>query len=178
MEVVVFKKSPKKQVNKPIAWLCSLGYFLVIVLGIWISFSGTFLRLLNVVRDNFNFSILNKTDVVLLVSLISIIVFLLFCLNFFEWVLSPTLKREKDKLIFTTNDVIAALNKATTTYTIDSIDSFKEKKHSIVIRGSITVKEPLGSAKSKKSCEVQCLYDKDDKERVINMIKEFQDNGK
>jgi len=174
MEVLAFKKSPKKQVNKPIAWLCSLGYFLVVVLGIGISFSGTILRLLNVVRDNFNFTILTKTDVVLLVSLMVIIVFLLFCLNFFEWILRPILKREKDKLIFKTDDVIVALNKATTTYTITSIDSFKEKKHSVVIRGSIVVKEPLGSARNKKSCEIQCLYDKDDKEKVISMLKEFQ----
>ena len=50
MEVVVFKKSPKKQVNKLIAWLCSMGYFAVIVLGLLIAFSGTIFRLINVFK--------------------------------------------------------------------------------------------------------------------------------
>lgn len=173
MEVVVFKKSPKKQVNKPIAWLCSLGYFLVIVLGIWISFSGTLLRLLNVVKDNFNFSILKQTDVGLIVSLICIVVFLVFCLNFFEWGLRPTLKKEGNKLIFTIDDVIAVLGKATTVYTIKTIKSYKIKRNSILVRGTILRKEPMMKNKEINSCLIQGLYDADDKNTVIKMLEEF-----
>lgn len=176
MEVVVFKKSPKRQVNKFIAWLCSLGYFAVIILGLSISFSGSFLRLYSSVRDGFNFGMLGKADVVLFVSLILIVVFLVFCLNFFEWCLSPTLKRDNDKLIFSTDDVIAALGKATTIYTIKSISSIKEKKNSLIIGGTIIVKEPLNSSKTRKKCEICCLYDKDDKEKVLSILKEFKSN--
>lgn len=170
---VVFKKSPKKPVNKVIAWCCSLGYFAVAFIVIALVFTGTVLRLLNCVKNGFNFTILTSLDVGLLIALILIAVFLIFCLNFFEWFFNPVFLKVKDTLVFKSDDVIAALGRATTTYTIKSIISYKVKKTAVIIRGTISVKEPLGKSRDTKKCEVPCLYDSEDKDKVLDMIKEF-----
>lgn len=168
-----FKTSPKKPVNKFIAWACSFGYFIGVVLILLLIFQGSVVRLIKCITDKMNFGILNSTDVICFSVLTLVVIFLLFCLNFFEWFFNPTLTRTDNYLVFKSDDVIAALGRATTTYTIKSIDSYKECKTSIIIKGNISVKEPLSRGRDTTKCEIPCLYDKDDKEKVLEMVKEF-----
>ena len=176
METVIFKKSPKKQVNKILAWLCSFCYFAFAVVVLMLGFSGTIFRLFSLVfsKNRFNFSILNTMDLVLISILILITVFLIFCLNFYEWFLNPTLVRGKDRLIFKTDDVIAALGEATTIYTITDIKSYSARRNSLIVKGTIEVKEPLQKSKFRNKCELVGLYDEEDKCKVMEIIEEFR----
>lgn len=164
---IEFGSSPKKDVNKIIAWLCSLGYFVIFFEVLAIIISGTLKRLLK-------FSRLNSFDLVLIVSLVLVTGFLIFCLNFFEWVLNPRLEVKNNSVIFKTDDVVAALGRATTSYTIKSVRDISIKKSSVIVKGDIIVKEPLVKSKSKSSCEITRLYDDEVKNNVVNILKEFK----
>lgn len=168
------KKSPKKPVNKVIAWLCSLGYLIVAGSGLLFAMQGSVLRCIRMIVNGFDSSYLQTKDIVTFGVLIVTLAFLLFCLNYFEWFLNPRIEKKDKVLIFSTDDVIAPLDRATTTYRIESIDSYKVKKNSVIIRGRIIVKEPIGKEVEKKKCELVGLYDKHDKYQVINILDSFK----
>lgn len=166
-----FKKSPKEPVPRSIAWICSFCYMLIIgIIFVMLSTEGFF----RLGRSIFtlNFSILNTLDVVLLAVTIVVIIFLIFCLNHYEWFLNPRLRKKGNSLIFETDDVIAALGKSTTKSTINTVKRYDIKKNSIIVVGEIEVKEPLGKSHSKSKCEIVGLYDNDDKVKVIDILED------
>lgn len=176
METLKFKDSPKRMVSKIVAWICSICYMFVIVVPFVFIFTGGLYRFYFGLKEQHNFSRLTTLDVGLLVSFILICIFLIFSLNFYEWVLNPIFEVKSNKLIFKSDTVIAALGKATTTYYIKSISTFKVKKSSVIIYGKIDVSEPLSKTSEKKSCEITRLYDEEDKSKVLTCIEEFMKN--
>lgn len=176
METLKFKDSPKRIVSKIVAWVCSIFYMLVIVVPFVFIFTGGLKRLYFGLKEQHNFSRLTNLDVGLLVSFILMCVFLIFSLNFYEWVLNPVLEVKSNKIIFKSNTVIAALGRATTTYSIKSISNFKVKRSSVIIYGKISVSEPLSKTSEKKSCEITRLYDDEDKSKVLTYVEGFMKN--
>lgn len=172
--VIKLESSPKHRVNKAIAWLCSFGYLVEVVLCIYMLLIGSYSRLVSGILDLDIFSSLKFNDVVLFSVAIIIILFLVFCLNFFEWILNPVFEVKNNTLIFKSDTVIAAMGRATTTYTIHKIDRYKKNKNSILIWGSVSIKEPLGKSVDKGSCEISCLYSSNDMSKVLHEIEEFK----
>lgn len=171
---MVFKKSPKVQVSTLVAWLCSFGYIFGIADILYILFTGTVKRLYNCFKGMHNFSILNLSDKVSIGLLVGLIIFLVFCLNFFEWTLDPCIRCKNNTLIYQCSDVIAVVGVSTTVYTIKSIESFKVKRSTILVNGDISVKEPILKEKQQTKCWIQGLYDAEDKKKVIEMLENFK----
>lgn len=169
---IVFKQSPKKQVSALIAWLCSFCYIGIVALVVIFFFTDGLSRVVKVV-ECLDFSMLNSSDLIIFGIILLTCIFLIFCLNFFEWFLNPVLEKKNEKLIFKTDDVIAALGKSTTVTTILDVKKYQEKKNSIIVYGDIIVKEPMSKTKNRNKCEIVGLYDKHDKEQVKDLLKEL-----
>lgn len=176
MEEIRFKQSPKRSANKIIAWLCSICYLVFGIILVVSFMTKTFTRLYLFFHNGLDIMRLEPSDLVLMLCMIFIVVFLIFSLNFYEWALNPVLIINKDMLTFKTDDVIAALGRSTTVNKIIRVDSYKEKKNSIIIYGDMTVQEPLKKPSKRNSIEIVGLYDEEDKRKVLSVLKEFMNH--
>lgn len=96
----------------------------------------------------FVISIVEKNAIVIaLPMLVFAIYYVIF--NFgFSWFKSAELLDKSTYIEYRVQDVVSVLGKDITTYKIKKIDSIKYAKNDIIIKGAITVQEPMSKVRS------------------------------
>lgn len=96
----------------------------------------------------FVISIVEKNAIVIaLPMLVFAIYYVIF--NFgFSWFKSAELLDKSTYIEYRVQDVVSVLGKDITTYKIKKIDSIKYAKNDIIIKGDITVQEPMSKVRS------------------------------
>lgn len=96
----------------------------------------------------FVISIVEKNAIVIaLPMLVFVIYYVIF--NFgFSWFKSAELLDKSTYIEYRVQDVVSVLGKDITTYKIKKIDSIKYAKNDIIIKGDITVQEPMSKVRS------------------------------
>lgn len=96
----------------------------------------------------FIISIVEKNAIVIaLPMLVFAIYYVIF--NFgFSWFKSAELLDKSTYIEYRVQDVVSVLGKDITTYKIKKIDSIKYAKNDIIIKGDITVQEPMSKVRS------------------------------
>lgn len=155
MKEIKFKKSSKIPANQGVSCFCSLCY-------LWLGFLLSLLIFTELDRK------------ILVAAFILIVVLLVFFSKFFEWILNPVLVVNNDKLIYRYDSAVFNLGSTTSSFTIYTILRYKVYGNKVKIWGSISNKEPLVKSKSIQKCVISGLYDEIDRERVIEVIKNFQ----
>lgn len=172
MEEYKIKKSPKKIVPRWLAFIISYGYLADFILLVVTLISGWFFNFIKYLTKESN--VFPKEFIVSFFILVLTLIFFSFCGKYFEWSVNPILVIKSNAIVYKTDDVIAALGRATTTYTIRHIENYKVKKSSIIVEGIIDIQSPLEKKKTKNSCELVCLYDSDDMKKVIDELEKFK----
>lgn len=174
MEEYRIKKSPKKVVPRWLAFIISYGYIADFILLAVALISGWFFSFIKyLTRDSNVF----PKEFVISFSIVALtLIFFAFCGKYFEWSVNPILVIKSNAIVYKTDDVIAALGRATTTYTIRHVENYKVKKSSIIVEGIIDVQSPLEKKKTRNSCELVGLYDSDDMKKVTDELEKFKNN--
>lgn len=100
------------------------------------------------------------------------------CINIFfskkySWFERAELEEKQGKLIFTYWDIVDTFGNNKSVYTIGRVSGIKERKGgSLVIKGDITVKEPLLKAKSVKKVVINEVTDE-----FMSLLLSFQERN-